>query len=303
MTVTARSGLHPGYIRSEDMPWQLWKIPHPAGQLDLEIQRLSADNSPSGLTVAMLRLESGRELPWHVHSLGVFLNFLQGDGLVKVGAREVNISQRLTVNQPAHVPLSLRAGQQRLEFVMYFAASSWDSFEYIWTDESGTVHGALCDDTLCPIQLATPSIFEWDQVPWVRGHPGEVTFKELTGPEDWFPQEDGQSAKELSPTGLTGGFLRVPPGVQLFLHYHNIGEVYQLLRGDGLVFLGHDGNGSSLYEELEIRPGLTVHIPDHTYHGQRAGETEIEFIWMFQASRWLDIQYIFYDPTIKNIWR
>eukprot|EP00931_Biecheleriopsis_adriatica_P080925 TRINITY_DN54275_c0_g1_i1.p1 TRINITY_DN54275_c0_g1~~TRINITY_DN54275_c0_g1_i1.p1 ORF type:complete len:336 (+),score=26.48 TRINITY_DN54275_c0_g1_i1:141-1010(+) len=289
------------------MPWQLWKIPHPDGEVHLEFQRLSEDNSPSGLTGAMMRLESGKEIPLHVLSIGVFLNFLQGDGQVKVGAREVNISHRLTVNQPAHVPLRLRAGEHGLEFVMYFAAPSWDSFEYIWTNES-TVHGAVCEDgaskgSLCTTQPVTPSVFEWDQVSWVRGHPGEVSFKELTGPEDWFPEADGQSATGSSPTGLTGGFLRVPPGVQLFLHYHNIGEVYQLLRGDGLVFLGHNGNGSSYYEELEIRPGLTVHIPDHTYHGQRAGETEIEFIWMFAAPRWTDIQYVFYDPTIKNIWR
>ncbi|CAJ1381619.1 unnamed protein product [Effrenium voratum] len=125
---------------------------------------------------------------------------------------------------------------------------------------------------------------------WTSGRERQqLEWQELTLP----PGDDG------SVTGLTGGLLRLGPNKELPTHYHpeSFGETYYFTRGNGHVKLGE-------YTRHEVRhaisPGLHVNIPARMLHGIESGSEGCEFLWMFPATRWKDIPYLYVDPAVPQ---
>lgn len=148
-------------------------------------------------------------------------------------------------------------------------------------------------------EFITPKSAGWTF--WSSQHPSaevasrqELQYQELTLPHVLDATADAQS-----PTGLTGGFLRLDPFKELPSHFHPdpYGEVYQFIRGNGEVVLGQF---TPLERWQAIEPGLHVNIPARTLHGVRAGSEGCEFAWMFAAQRWSDIPYIYADPHMPS---
>ncbi|CAE7328263.1 unnamed protein product [Symbiodinium natans] len=121
------------------------------------------------------------------------------------------------------------------------------------------------------------------------GERQQLEWQELTRAE-----ADGSS-----PTGLTGGVLRLGPYKQLPTHYHPepFGEVYFFLRGSGSVKL-HEFTPNE--RSHAIFEGLHVNIPAGTLHGIEAGNDGCEFVWMFSGKQWKDIPYLYVDPQLAD---
>eukprot|EP00928_Gymnodinium_smaydae_P061746 TRINITY_DN45764_c0_g1_i1.p1 TRINITY_DN45764_c0_g1~~TRINITY_DN45764_c0_g1_i1.p1 ORF type:complete len:243 (+),score=18.46 TRINITY_DN45764_c0_g1_i1:49-777(+) len=140
----------------------------------------------------------------------------------------------------------------------------------------------------------------------------------------WAASEDGVQWKELTKdgnTGLIGGILRLPPGVNIRLHYHQLsfGESYYFTRGDrcqGFVHVGevvkHDDPSAKrdsvvvrILRQYSIRVGLFVNIPAGAVHGITVpshAEEPCEFVWHFPTvspqDTWRNIAYLYVDPRV-----
>ena len=133
------------------------------------------------------------------------------------------------------------------------------------------------------------NFWESDHVDKEKASRQQLAWQELTRAD----------AEPGSATGLTGGLLKLGPRKELPTHYHPepFGEIYHFIRGDGNVKL-HEFTAQETRHR--IFPGLHVNIPAGTLHGIDAGDSGCEFLWMFPASRWADIPYLYIDKQLSD---
>ena len=88
-------------------------------------------------------------------------------------------------------------------------------------------------------------------------------------------------------SGLSVGYSKIPKGEDLPLHNHKPQEIYFVIKGSGFLLMEN-------HESKCIKQGDIVYIPENKYHGVRnSGDCDLEFLFIFTAERWKDINYNF----------
>ena len=115
-------------------------------------------------------------------------------------------------------------------------------------------------------------ISEAQEVVW-SDQRGEISFRTAIG--------DGTT----NTRDLSSGVARLETGGWLGLHRHTAPEVYQVLTGQGVVFL--DG------AEHVVQAGTAVYIPSNSEHGIRnIGDDLLEFVYVYLIDSIQDVEYI-----------
>jgi len=115
-------------------------------------------------------------------------------------------------------------------------------------------------------------ISEAQEVVW-SDQRGEISFRTAIG--------DGMT----NTRDLCSGVARLQAGGWLGLHRHTAPEVYQVLTGQGVVFL--DG------AEHVVQAGTAVYIPSNSEHGIRnIGDDLLEFVYVYLIDAIQDVEYI-----------
>ena len=88
-------------------------------------------------------------------------------------------------------------------------------------------------------------------------------------------------------SSLSVGYSKIPKGEDLPLHNHKPQEIYFVIKGSGFLLMEN-------HESKRIKQGDIVYIPENKYHGVRnSGDCDLEFLFIFTAERWKDINYNF----------
>ena len=88
-------------------------------------------------------------------------------------------------------------------------------------------------------------------------------------------------------SSLSVGYSKIPKGEDLPLHNHKPQEIYFVIKGSGFLLMEN-------HESKCIKQGDIVYIPENKYHGVRnSGDCDLEFLFIFTAERWKDINYNF----------
>ena len=115
-------------------------------------------------------------------------------------------------------------------------------------------------------------ISEAQEVVW-SDQRGEISFRTAIG--------DGTT----NTRDLSSGVARLETGGWLGFHRHTAPEVYQVLTGQGVVFL--DG------AEHVVQAGTAVYIPSNSEHGIRnIGDDLLEFVYVYLIDSIQDVEYI-----------
>ncbi|NEO99862.1 MAG: cupin domain-containing protein [Symploca sp. SIO2E9] len=114
--------------------------------------------------------------------------------------------------------------------------------------------------------------------------------------ETWLPQQEIErgnvswktliSSNCTASQDLTLGLAVIPPGGVLHPHQHAQSEVYYILEGTGVMFLGE--------KEHLVKAGTAIYIPGNALHSLRNTDSKpLQFLYAFATDSFADIVYRF----------
>ncbi len=113
-----------------------------------------------------------------------------------------------------------------------------------------------------------------------------------TWDEEEIPQKGLVYWKTLISKGVTDsenltlGVASLPPGGALREHHHRQEEVYLVLEGSGLVWVGA--------EELAVEAGSAVFVPGDALHScENTGASDLRVAYVFPADSFEEVEYVF----------
>ncbi|NER29282.1 MAG: cupin domain-containing protein [Symploca sp. SIO1C4] len=121
--------------------------------------------------------------------------------------------------------------------------------------------------------------------------------------ETWLPEQQTDrgnvfwktiiSSDRTVSQDLTLGLAVIPPGEALHPHQHDQSEVYYILEGTGVMFLGKN--------EHAVKTGTAIYMPGNALHSlKNTGSKPLQFLYVFAADSFADITYRFNSQAQSN---
>jgi mannose-6-phosphate isomerase-like protein (cupin superfamily) len=191
-------------------------------------------------------LDSGNELALHRHPQAETLYVLSGQAKIRLGARKVEIGPASAAYFPPNIPHSIKTlGKEKFEYLYTYSTPK--------TGQNITLE-AVSDHEANQFDLLNLPDTRWalseDFENWVACEPTKgdgVRIRFL------FDEVRGKHLEMQVGVGEIG------PNIHYTLHYHAMPEIYYVLDGSAIVWLGD--------EKVAVSKGDTLYLPANIVHG------------------------------------
>ena len=180
-------------------------------------------------------------LPLHAAGQPEVDYILRGRALVRIGGTEVEVGERAGIYFPPGVPRSVRAlGPDRLCYAYTFACERrGDTLALERVDPA----------SIAATAASPPTWMHWqDTEPWAPVEPSKglrVRYKRIMD--------------RTRPAELIAGVGDIDPGTHYTRHFHDQAEIYYILGGEGIVYVGDS--------RIRVRTGSALYIGGRVVHG------------------------------------
>lgn len=239
------------------VPWQLSPdVPGLRRRLLLDRER----GRSRVFTFEIAELEPGAELPLAATAQAEVDFILEGRARFRIGGNQVELGSRACAYVPPGMPRSVRAlGPGPLRFSQAFGCEALG-------------HGIA----RTPIDPGSPE----------ARRPAEKTWMTWEETADWAPVEAVKGLRirfkrvmdRNRPVELIAGIGDIDPGTHYTRHFHDQPEIYHILGGEGIVWVGD--------EEIPVGPGSTLYIEGRVVHGADSlGAEPIRIYYVYGCER------------------
>lgn len=227
-------------------------------------------------------LRPGAALPLHRHDQAKIDYVLSGIADVRVGPRCVQLEAGSCVYYPPGVPHAVAVqGSGVLRYVSTYACERLGSaIDAQPADGAEADRAPLPDDTWVHWKDAEP----WAPIEPVKGL--RVRFRRVMSRE--------------RPVELIAGVAQIDPSTHYTRHFHDQAELYHIVAGNGLVFVGD--------AIVEVHPGSSLYIPARMVHGADSlGREPLTIFYVYGCERaghainWTAVEEIYTDLPQKGL--
>jgi mannose-6-phosphate isomerase-like protein (cupin superfamily) len=228
------------HVIEATVPWQT-----PAdGVRDALATRTLLDRQRGGskeFVFGIAELPPWKSLPLHATRQPEVDYVVRGRALVRIGATDVELGERAAMYVPPGVPRAVRAlGPEPLRYTYTFACEC----------RGDTIAIERVDPTSAAATApAPPTWMHWDDTePWAPVEPSKglrVRYKRVMD--------------RARPAELIAGIGDIDPGTHYTRHFHDQAEIYYILGGEGIVYVGDS--------RVPVRAGSTLYIGGRVVHG------------------------------------
>ena len=191
-------------------------------------------------------LDPGDELPLHQQSQAETLYFLSGEAQVRLGARKVEVGPASAAYFPSLIPHAIKSlGPDPLVYLYTYSTSQagQEINSKPITEEDANRFDIL---NLPDTRWAVSEDFEsWVSCEPTKGDGVRVRFL--------FDETRGKHAE------MQVGIGEIGSNIHYTLHYHAMPEIYYVLGGNAIVYIGE--------EKVNVSPGDTLYLPANIVHG------------------------------------
>jgi len=229
----------------------------------------------------LAELPPGGKLPLHTHRQAETDYILSGKGRICLGSRSVELGSSSAV---------------------YFSGQAPHSFEAIGSEPLRYIYTYACEKLGHEIEMKLvgekiemgPEVRNWNNANtrWaMREEVGELLWVEASKgyrvrARRLFSDKYGNAAEMRLGIGETD------PGIHYTLHYHIQPEVYYILSGRGIIYVGD--------EVVKASPGLALYIGSRVVHGADSlGEEPLRLYYVYgtetagQEDTWTPVEDIY----------
>ena len=196
----------------------------------------------------LAELLPGGSLPLHTHRQSETDYILSGQGRFRLGSRSVELGPASATYFPGHVAHAIEAeGPAPLRYIFTYACEKLgQSIDTQQVDEEGVIQSEVRNWNNADSRWAMRA--EIGELIWIEASKGyHVRARRL------FDQRHG-NAREMKL-----GIAEIDPGIHYTLHYHLQPEIYYILSGSGILYVGGG--------EIEATPDVALYIGGRIVHG------------------------------------
>jgi quercetin dioxygenase-like cupin family protein len=262
-TITERCHVPPGQGASAGS--RLHGLSELAGVDVLSLLAPEVERSAEVLT-GMLRLRPGQEIAMHVHNRSETIFLVEGSLTVGRGSGRARLDAPGAAYFPAGIPHGMTAAE-------HGPASLLINYTF-GVKQSEGLSSAPAPERNDGAAWANPNIiaaknlaFRWalaeEFEPWVPVEPTKGwkdRLRYLLDPQRGAPD-------------LVAGTAEQPPGVHYTIHRHEPPEIYYVLSGKGVIYVGS--------EAFEASSGSTIYIPSGVTHGIDTFDDAMRTYWLY----------------------
>lgn len=229
----------------------------------------------------LAELPPGGELPLHTHRQAETNYILSGKGRVRMGPRSVELGPASAIYFQGKAPHSIEAfGPAPLRYIFTYACEKL---------------GHKID-----LEPAREKTGAWEDVRNWNNADTRWAMREDIGELIWIEASKGYRvrARRLFAQGhgnaqeMKLGVAEIDPGIHYTLHYHIQPEIYYIISGRGMIYLGDSS--------IEASPGLALYIGGRVVHGADClGEEPLRLYYLYgtetigQEDTWTPVEDIY----------
>jgi len=229
----------------------------------------------------LAELLPGRSSPLHTHKQAETDYILSGQGRVCRGSRSIELGPASAMYFPGDVPHAIEAeGSAPLSYIYTYACEKLgQKIDFQQLEGKGVIQNDVRNWNNADSRWATRA--EIGELIWIEASKGyHVRARRL------FDQRHG-NAKEMKL-----GIAEIDPGIHYTLHYHLQPEIYYVLSGRGILYVGDS--------EIQATPDMALYIGGRVVHGADSlGEEPLCIYYLYgtetvgQEDTWTPVEDIY----------